>query len=43
MGYKKIVYEVLVGEPEEQQPLQWSRVRLDDNIKGDLKGMEGRL
>ena len=36
-GYRRAVYMVLVGKPEEKRPLGKPRRRREDNIKMDLK------
>ena len=34
------MYRVFVGKPERNRPLARPRLRLEDNIKVELKGME---
>jgi hypothetical protein len=43
MGEGRGVYRVLVGKPEGKRPLVRPRLRLEDNIKLDLKeiGIDG--
>ena len=41
MEERRGVHNVLVGKPERKRPLSRPRCRWEDNIKMDLKEMEG--
>jgi hypothetical protein len=41
MGERKGAYRVLLGKREERRPLERSRRRWEDNIKMDLRKLDG--
>jgi hypothetical protein len=41
MGAMRSVYKILVGKPAGKRPIRRPRCRWEDNIKMDLKEMEG--
>jgi len=43
VGHRRGVYRVLVGKPEEKRPLGRPRLRWEDNIKMDLRGVGRRV